>query len=241
MISGIDFVSLPVVDMQRAKRFYEDTLGLTHQSGGDVWREYDMGDGPALAVVDMKGYGMPTEPAETGSVGLAFGDIDAIAKKLHEAGFLPGELHDSPSCRAGFAQDSEGNAIVIHQRKDEPTRNHRIDFICVPIQQMARARTFYEGKLGLKPETVHGESWTEYVLDDGSALALGDIAAMGKEFKPVTAGAVGLRTSNVEALFAELKGEGFAMEPEIQETDVCFMGFVKDTEGNALVLHRRKQ
>ncbi|MFN3429880.1 MAG: VOC family protein, partial [Candidatus Sericytochromatia bacterium] len=84
------------------------------------------------------------------------------------------------------------------------------------------------------------EVWTEYVLPDGSALALGDMREMGVEFAPSVGGGVGLRTPDVQAAFDTLKAMGHATAEEVYETPVCFMGFVKDTEGNTLVMHRSK-
>jgi predicted enzyme related to lactoylglutathione lyase len=79
------------------------------------------------------------------------------------------------------------------------------------------------------------------VLPDDSALALGDVSVMGLEFAPVTAGSVGLNTPDVEGLFDRLKGQGLALADAVMETPICYMGFVKDTEGNSLVLHRHKE
>jgi predicted enzyme related to lactoylglutathione lyase len=258
MITGIDFVSLPVVDMARAKAFYQDTLGLTPGgaandawvefdqaqnlgiSTADAWVEFDLGDGPALALVDAAAYGMPSAPIIAGSIALAMRDFEGMVKRFKEQGRLKKEPFESPVCHGAFVVDTEGNSLALHRRKSEPNRDRVIDFVALPIENMARARAFYEEVLGLTPETIHENVWTEYVLPDDSALALGDTRAMGIDFTPTTGGAVGLRTPDLEAAFTQLKALGHATAEELFETPACFMGFARDSEGNALVLHRRK-
>lgn len=239
MITGMDFVSLPVTDMARAKAFYQGTLGLTPGSAmADQWVEYDLGEGPALALIDPAAFGMEFAPVKTGGVAIAARDFEGETQK-HKAE-LVGEPFESQVCHGAFLEDPDGNRLMLHRRKDEPQRDREMDVVVLPMQDMARTRAFYEGQLGLKPESINGEGWIEYVLPDGSALALGDVRALGMEFAPVKSGSVGLRTPDVEKLFDQLKQGGYADAEAIYETPVCFMGFVHDSEGNALVLHRHK-
>lgn len=241
MITGIDFVSLPVSDMARARAFFQDTLGLKPGQGvGNQWVEFDLGDGPALALVDTASYGMPSEPVVAGSVAIAIHDFEGMVEAMKAQGRLKQAPFESPVCHGAFVVDTEGNSLALHRRKGEPQRDRVIDFVALPVQDMARARAFYEGVLGLKPDSTSENVWTEYVLPDDSALALGDVSVMGLEFAPVTGGSVGLRTPDVEQAFAKLKAIGQTGAEEVYETPVCFMGFVKDSEGNALVLHRHK-
>ena len=74
-----------------------------------------------------------------------------------------------------------------------------IAFSCYPVTDMARARKFYEGVLGLKPAITFGEpggmQWTEYDIASGTlSLDLrraGLDAARGRLFR--CAGSGGLR------------------------------------------------
>ncbi len=61
--------------------------------------------------------------------------------------------------------------------------------------------------------------------------------ADGEEFQPNTAG-VALRVADVHRAIEELRGNG-AEIIGVQDSGVCHMGFVKDTEGNVLILHKR--
>lgn len=241
MISGIDFVSLPVTDMARARAFYRDVLGLRPgHSAGDAWAEFDLGEGPALALIDAAALGLPADPVTAGTVAIALSDLEAMVETLRDRGHLKQETFESPVCHGAFLVDSEGNSLSLHRRKGEPERDRVFDFVALPVEDMARARAFYEGVLGLVPESVSEQVWTEYVLPDDSALALGDVRVMGLEFAPVTSGAVGLRTPELAAAFERLKAAGYAQADAVMETPVCFMGFVRDSEGNSLVLHRHK-
>jgi predicted enzyme related to lactoylglutathione lyase len=107
----------------------------------------------------------------------------------------------------------------------------------MPVADMARARAFYEGELGLALGSEGRGIWAEYELADGSALAL----FQGPHFEAATGGGVGLRAPDLEDTFERLKAKGYARAEAVAETPVCHVGLVRDSEGNALVLHRRKE
>jgi predicted enzyme related to lactoylglutathione lyase len=116
-----------------------------------------------------------------------------------------------------------------------------IAFSCYPVTDMARARAFYEGTLGLTPSWVVGEAggmqWTEYGIGNGT-LALG---AGAPDWKPNSHGcSVGLEVDDFEKAIAELKGKGAKFQMEPFESPVCRMAFVNDPDGNAVCIHKRK-
>jgi predicted enzyme related to lactoylglutathione lyase len=113
-----------------------------------------------------------------------------------------------------------------------------IDFIAVPVQDMARARSFYEDKLGLKASSIFGEDFTEYDLG-GTTLALGNVAAMGMTFAPVTTGMVALGVADVRQAADQLRAKGLNLDEKVTDSGVCYMVMFQDSEGNALVLHHR--
>ena len=115
-----------------------------------------------------------------------------------------------------------------------------IAFTCYPVTDMARARKFYEGVLGLKPTMIVGESggmqWTEYDIGPGT-LALG---AGAPDWKPTDTGcSVGLEMENFDAAIAHLKANGVKFKMEAFPTPVCTMAFIYDTEGNLICIHKR--
>jgi len=116
-----------------------------------------------------------------------------------------------------------------------------IAFSCYPVKDMARARKFYEGALGLKPATAFGTpggmQWTEYDLAGGT-LALGCGAP---DWTPRADGcSVALEVENFEEAIAHLRASGVQFKTEPFPTPVCQMAFIYDTEGNLLCIHRRK-
>lgn len=115
-----------------------------------------------------------------------------------------------------------------------------IAFSCYPVTDMARARKFYEGVLGLKPTMVVGEpggmQWTEYDIANGT-LSLG---AGAPDWKPTESGcSVGLEMEDFDAAIAHLKANGVKFKMEPFPTPVCHMAFIYDTEGNLLCIHKR--
>jgi predicted enzyme related to lactoylglutathione lyase len=116
-----------------------------------------------------------------------------------------------------------------------------IAFSCYPVTDMARARGFYEGVLGLSPAMVSGEpggmQWTEYEIASGT-LAIGCGAP---DWKPTSSGcSVGLEVEDFDAAIAHLREQGVRFHMEPFETPVCRMAFVLDPDGNALCIHKRK-
>lgn len=115
----IAFVGYPVIDLKRARAFYEDILGLkTCDIFGDedkAWVEYDIGTG-TLAITNMAPEWTPS-PAG-GTVALEVEDFDAAINRLkeHNVVFLHEPL-ESPVCRMAIILDTEGNALTIHKRK----------------------------------------------------------------------------------------------------------------------------
>lgn len=116
-----------------------------------------------------------------------------------------------------------------------------IAFSVYPVTNMAKARAFYEGVLGLTPAMTVGEpggmEWTEYDIS-GSTLALG---AGAPDWKPTSSGcSVGLEVEDFDGAVADLQTAGARFHMEPFETPVCRMAFVLDPDGNAICIHKRK-
>jgi predicted enzyme related to lactoylglutathione lyase len=115
-----------------------------------------------------------------------------------------------------------------------------IAFTCYPVTDMARARAFYEGILGLKPTMVHASpdgstAWTEYEIGAG-AFSLGKWDG----WKPTAEGAsVAFEVEDFDAAIAKLKEHGVPFRMEPFPTPVCRMAFVLDPDGSAVCIHKR--
>lgn len=113
-----------------------------------------------------------------------------------------------------------------------------VAFSCYAVSDMPRARAFYEGILGLKPEMVHESdhgSWVEYEIGPHT-LSLGKADA----FKPGADGAsVALEVEDFEAAIAELKAKDVKFRIEPMQTPVCRMAMIFDPDGNSVCIHKR--
>jgi catechol 2,3-dioxygenase-like lactoylglutathione lyase family enzyme len=112
----------------------------------------------------------------------------------------------------------------------------RTDFVSVFTQDIARAKEFYSGTLGLEIET-EGESDLEFRCGQVT-LDVFDPSSIGQQFAPSPAG-LALRVPDVDEARAELEAKGVEFDGETIETGVCRMASFEDPDGNALLLHRR--
>jgi len=119
LVTGIAFTAYPVTDLKRARRFYEETLGLqSSMVFGDektAWVEYNIGPG-TLAISNFMPEWKPSPGG--GSVGLELADFDAAIQRLKQEGvrILNGPL-DTPVCRLAVIADPDGNSITLHHCK----------------------------------------------------------------------------------------------------------------------------
>jgi predicted enzyme related to lactoylglutathione lyase len=115
MITEIAFYVYPVTDIARARKFYEETLGLKVSSNyQDAWIEYDIGAGTfAITAMDMG-----RKPGAAGGlVAFEVDDFDAEIKRLKARG-VPFALEPMPTpiCRFAVIADPDGNHVSIHKR-----------------------------------------------------------------------------------------------------------------------------
>jgi catechol 2,3-dioxygenase-like lactoylglutathione lyase family enzyme len=109
----------------------------------------------------------------------------------------------------------------------------QVDFVSVPTRDLPRALAFYREVLGL-PESDYSEGELE---TPNVTLSFWAPEADGDEFQANTAG-IALRVADVEAAVEEFRAAGGEVIG-IEDSGVCHMGFVKDPDGNVLILHRR--
>jgi predicted enzyme related to lactoylglutathione lyase len=116
----IAFSCYPVTDMVRARKFYEEVLGLKStmafgEPGGMQWTEYDIANGTLTL-----GGGAPdwTPSANGCSVTLEVENFDEAITHLRAHGVkFKLEPFPTPVCQMAFIYDTEGNLVGIHQRK----------------------------------------------------------------------------------------------------------------------------
>ena len=110
----------------------------------------------------------------------------------------------------------------------------RVDFVSVAVRDLPRARRFYGEVLGLPPG---GPASDEFEAGNVT-LALWAPEADGETFSPNEAG-VALRVPDVAVARRALEAEGVEFLGDTVDTGVCHMAFLRDPDGNVLILHRR--
>ncbi len=116
-IKKIAFVGIPVTDMERARAFYEDVLGLQPdpEMTGQHWTEYSIGDG-TLAIACV---GEQWKPSNEGtSAALEVENLEEAIAELERRKIAYDKV-DSPVCRMAIIEDPDGNKLIIHKLKPE--------------------------------------------------------------------------------------------------------------------------
>ena len=109
----------------------------------------------------------------------------------------------------------------------------QVDFVSVPTRDPARAVAFYRDLLGLA-ESQYSEGEVE---TPNLTLGFWQPEEQGERFVPNENG-IALRVADVHEAFEEARAAG-AEVMGVEDSGVCHMGFIKDPDGNVLILHRR--
>jgi predicted enzyme related to lactoylglutathione lyase len=112
-----------------------------------------------------------------------------------------------------------------------------VAFVFHAVTDVARAREFYEGLLGLKTgveiEFTPGQWWIEYDIA-GQALAISN-AMPGMPAASLT-----LEVADLDASLAAARAAGVPIAFEVLEFPPCRLFGIKDPDGNQIGLHQRK-
>jgi predicted enzyme related to lactoylglutathione lyase len=112
------------------------------------------------------------------------------------------------------------------------------EFTSIPVQDSARAKAFYRDVLGLRLTYEAGPDWNEFELD-GVTIALWRPEAYGQDFVVLKHASLALRVDDAEAAAEQLRAQGVEIDGEVFDSGVCKMAFIRDTEGNQIILHHR--
>jgi catechol 2,3-dioxygenase-like lactoylglutathione lyase family enzyme len=109
-------------------------------------------------------------------------------------------------------------------------------FFVYPVTDMARARAFYEGVLGLKVTANWENTFVEYDVGAGT-LALSTVL---EGCTPgARGGAAALETPDFDGAVAHLRANGVTFVFNPSDTGVCHFARFLDPDGNHLGLHRK--
>lgn len=121
VVNGVDFVSIPVTDLDASASFYGDVLGMRRSK---LWQrpgqeamgaEFEPGT-VTLALIDCAKIGIEFKPTSV-PIALHVDDFDAARTALESRGVeFEGETIDSGVCHMIAFRDPDGNALMIHHR-----------------------------------------------------------------------------------------------------------------------------
>jgi len=104
------------------------------------------------------------------------------------------------------------------------------------VSDMARARAFYEGTLGLKMTMDFRGEWIEY--DIGATTFA--ITTMELMHKPgVKGGIVAFEVDDFDKTMAHLKAANVPIVFDGCDTPVCRLAVIADPDGNDITIHKR--
>ncbi len=120
-VTGVDFVSVPTQDLDRASAFYVDVVGL---EAGQRWQrpgqpafgaEFETGT-VTLAVIVSDAFGIEFSPHKV-PIALHVDDVAVARAELESRGvtFL-GDTIDSGVCHQALFHDPDGNVLDLHHR-----------------------------------------------------------------------------------------------------------------------------
>jgi catechol 2,3-dioxygenase-like lactoylglutathione lyase family enzyme len=118
MITGTDFVYLPVRSFERAEAFYSGVLGLpcSARYSNGVGGEFETGS-LTIQVIDSAKIGREFAPNDRGAIALRVDDVAAVRARLEQQGVtFRGDTIDSGVCHQAIFEDPDGNLLILHHR-----------------------------------------------------------------------------------------------------------------------------
>jgi catechol 2,3-dioxygenase-like lactoylglutathione lyase family enzyme len=232
----IDFIAVPVKDLARADAFYGETLGLAKNpnTSGEKWVEYETGN----LTIALSMFG--------GVVALRASDVAEAREELEQDGIrFAMDTFDSGVCHGAPFADPDGNRLQLHRRYaplegfEIPVQEvERTDFIGVNVRDRGRASEFYGDTLGLAPNPLASDGWPEFEAHNLGLVLSTPEQKGGGDYRPEYA--IALRVADVGGTMERLQSDGLEFEfPEPYDSGVCHMAFLRDPDGNALILHHR--
>jgi catechol 2,3-dioxygenase-like lactoylglutathione lyase family enzyme len=121
LVTGTDFVFLPITSFEKADEFYSEVLGLpcSKRYDNSLGGEFETGS-LTIQVVDVAKIGREFAPSK-GAIALHVDDVEEARSELESRGVrFEGETMDSGVCYQAFFEDPDGNALILHHRYAPP-------------------------------------------------------------------------------------------------------------------------
>ncbi|MDQ3586796.1 MAG: VOC family protein [Actinomycetota bacterium] len=117
VVTGVDFISVPTRDFEKASEFYGTLLGLRCSArwGRMPAAEFETGT-LTIAVMQSDAFGLEFQP-HTHPIALHVEDVEAARAELETHGVtFPADTLDSGVCHMAHFADPDGNALMFHCR-----------------------------------------------------------------------------------------------------------------------------
>jgi predicted enzyme related to lactoylglutathione lyase len=117
LVTGVDFVTVFVMDYPAATQFYGNVLGLqlSAEYGKFDGCEYEAG-GVTIQVMSSDAIGRPFERS-THPIALRVDDVEAARSELQSRGVeFSRDTIDSGVCHMALFTDPDGNLLMLHHR-----------------------------------------------------------------------------------------------------------------------------
>ena len=116
-VERVDYIRVPVKDIEEAKQFYGELLGLplNPNSPDEDWLEFEAGN-VTLAVMTPHTHDYEFSPLPPGALAFRVPDVAEAKAKLEAAGVQVNDMWDSGKCRGAGVRDPSGNPILLHRR-----------------------------------------------------------------------------------------------------------------------------
>jgi predicted enzyme related to lactoylglutathione lyase len=118
IVTGVDFVSVPTQDLERAVDFYGTKLGLRRSTYKPErnFAEFETGT-VTLSVVNPEKMGIGEFRPNKNHLALHVEDVAAARSELEGRGVeFMGDIFDTGVCHMAFLSDPDGNLLMLHHR-----------------------------------------------------------------------------------------------------------------------------
>jgi len=116
IVEHVDFIAVPVTDMERSIEWYSRTLGLP-QSGDGGFPEFKVGDNAFLYLLSLEAIGGAFRGPHDAGFALRVADVHEARAELEAKGVqFNGDVLDTGVCHMAFFADPDGNQLVLHRR-----------------------------------------------------------------------------------------------------------------------------
>ena len=117
LVTGVDFVTVPTRDYEKASEFYGSLLGLPFSKrwGNMPAGEFETGT-LTIALMQSDAFGLEFKP-HTHPIALHVDDVQSARAELEAKGVaFPMDTIDSGVCHMAYFSDPDGNALMFHHR-----------------------------------------------------------------------------------------------------------------------------